>query len=76
MPENLMNNQVVGIGSSDHLSLTSAQIASVSHTVNTTGKFAGLIVWDRTNNRMMRASGSSAADPWHVIDGSASVTPA
>lgn len=76
MPENLMNNQVVGIGSSDHLSLTSAQIASISHTVNTTGKFAGLMVWDRTNNRMMRASGSSASDSWHVIDGSASVVPA
>jgi len=76
MPENLMNNQVVGIGSSDHLSVTSNQIASISHSVNTTGKFAGLMVWDRTNNRMMRASGSASTDPWYVIDGSENVVPA
>ena len=55
---------------------TAANIASVAHAVNTTGKLRGLIVWDTTNNRALRASGTAATDPWHVLDGSASVTPA
>lgn len=54
---------------------TAAAIAAVGNAVNTAGKFAGLLVWDTTNNRMMRARGGIAADPWDVIDGSASVTP-
>lgn len=52
-----------------------ADIAAIGNAVNTAGKFAGLLVWDTTNNRMMRARGSAAADPWDVVDGSASVTP-
>jgi hypothetical protein len=55
---------------------TAANIAAVGNAINTTGKYAGKLVWDTTNTRMMRASGSAAADPWVVIDGSASVTPA
>lgn len=54
---------------------TAAAIAAVGNAVNTTGKFAGLLVWDTTNNRMMRASNSNAVDPWWVVDGSTSVTP-
>lgn len=56
-------------------SATAASIAAVGNAINTARKAAGKTAWDSTNNRMMRASGSAAADPWHVIDGSASVTP-
>ena len=55
---------------------TAANIASVAASINTAGKFVGRLVWDSTNNRMLRASGTAAADPWHVVDGSATVTPA
>ena len=55
---------------------TSTNIASVSATVNTVGKYSGLFVWDTTNNRLLRASGSLAADTWIVVDGSVTVTPA
>ena len=54
---------------------TSANIASIGDALNITGKYAGKLVWDTTNNRMMRASGSTASAVWWVIDGSASVTP-
>lgn len=56
--------------------VAAADIAAVGNAINTAGKFTGKLVWDSTNNRMMRASGSSAASVWWVIDGSASVTPA
>jgi hypothetical protein len=55
---------------------TATNIAAVGATINTAGKFAGRLVWDTTNNRMLRASGTAAADPWHLVDGSATVTPA
>ena len=51
-------------------------IADIAAVINTRGKFAGRLAWDATNNRMMRASGRGAGDVWHVIDGSATVTPA
>jgi hypothetical protein len=54
---------------------TAANIAAVGNAINTTGKYAGKLVWDTTNNRLMRASNNNAADLWYVIDGSASVTP-
>lgn len=53
-----------------------ADIASATHPINTTGKFTGKFVWDGTNNRLMRASGTTTTSPWWVVDGSASVTPA
>lgn len=55
--------------------VAAADIAAVGNAINTTGKFTGKLVWDSTNNRMMRSSGSAAASAWYVIDGSASVTP-
>lgn len=57
-------------------SVSDASIAAVASAINTAGKVAGKIIWDSTNKRLMRASGSAAADPWDVVDGSASVTPA
>jgi hypothetical protein len=56
-------------------SFASADIAAVANAVNTTGKVAGLMVYDTTNNRIMIASGSAAASAWYVADASASVTP-
>lgn len=55
--------------------VTAVNIAAVANAINTTGKFTGKLVWDSTNNRMMRASGALAASAWYVIDGSTSVTP-
>ncbi|MEX0409088.1 DUF2793 domain-containing protein [Aquibium sp. LZ166] len=62
------------VGASSEFS--AASIASIGHAVNTTGKLRGLIVWDTTNNRALRASGTAAGDAWQVLDGSATVTPA
>jgi polygalacturonase len=61
------------IGAQQTASATS--IANIGNAINTTDKFAGKLVWDTTNNRMVRANGATAADVWHVIDGSATVTP-
>jgi hypothetical protein len=54
---------------------TAANIASATATVNVVGKFSGKMVWDTTNNRMLRASGKNPTDAWWILDGSASVTP-
>lgn len=55
---------------------TAANIADISADINTVGKYEGLLVWDTTNKRMLRSSGSDAGDDWDVVDGSAQVTPA
>lgn len=68
------NNQGKTVDS-DQAEDTAANIASITATINTTNKFNGKLVWDTTNNRMMRSSGSTAGSLWHVIDGSLSVTP-
>lgn len=57
-------------------SFTAAQIAAAAGNPNLGDKFTGRMVWDSTNNRMMRARGAAAVDPWDVVDGSATVTPA
>lgn len=57
-------------------SYTAANIADKSSTANTVDKYEGLYVWDTTNNRLMRSSGSTDVSPWWVVDGSTSVTPA
>lgn len=57
-------------------SVAAAAIAAVGDAINTTDKAQGKVVYDTTNNRLMVADGSAAADPWYVVDGSASVTPA
>jgi hypothetical protein len=60
----------------DTQEVTAANIANIASTINTTGKYNGLFIWDTTNNRMMRAAGSTAAARWYVVDGSTSVLPA
>ena len=59
----------------DTQTATAANIASAISTINTVGKYAGLIIRDTTNNRMLRANGSNATDIWYVVSGTASVTP-
>ena len=55
---------------------TAANIASAVAAINTTGKYDGLFIWDTTNNRMLRSSGSLAVSPWYVVSGLVTVTPA
>lgn len=55
---------------------TAANILSAAHEVNTKDKYLGKMVVDRSNNRIMIATGSAATSNWSVADGSASVTPA
>lgn len=57
-------------------SYTAANIAAVAHAVNTAGKVAGLVVFDTTNNRLMRSTGALAASTWKTLDGVTTVTPA
>jgi len=57
-------------------SIAAASIAAVANAVNTTNKVTGKIVYDTTNNRLMVSSGSAAASPWYIADGSGSVVPA
>lgn len=54
---------------------TATNIADVGAVINTDDKYAGKRVQDTSNNRLMVARGSAAADPWDIADGSASVTP-
>lgn len=57
------------------VSVPASSIAAAANAINTTGKFNGRTIWDSTNNRALRASGSTATSVWWVVDGSASVTP-
>jgi hypothetical protein len=57
-------------------SISAANIASKTSSANTTGKYEGLMVWDTTNRRLMRARGATDVSPWDCVDGSVSVTPA
>lgn len=59
----------------DTQSVSATNIASATSTINTVGKYAGLYIWDTTNNRLMRSDGSTAIAAWYVVDGSTSVTP-
>lgn len=54
---------------------TAANIADSGHSINTIGKYAGKIIYDSTNKRLVRAAGATAGADWEVIDGSVQVTP-
>jgi hypothetical protein len=56
-------------------SIAAASIAAVANAINTTNKVTGKVVYDTTNNRLMVSSGSAAASPWYIADGSGSVVP-
>lgn len=68
------NRYTMVLGQADAFS--AANIAAIGHAVNTSGKFAGRIVFDTTNNRYMRATGATAASPWRTLEGVTAVTPA
>jgi hypothetical protein len=57
-------------------SVAASAIAAVANAINTTSKVTGKVVYDTTNNRLMVSSGSAAASPWYIADGSGSVVPA
>lgn len=57
-------------------SIAAASIAAVANAINTANKVTGKVVYDTTNNRLMVSSGSAAASPWYIADGSGSVVPA
>lgn len=54
---------------------TSAQIASATNAVNTTGKAAGTIVFDTTLSTLKIATGATATSTWVNADGTTAVTP-
>jgi hypothetical protein len=55
---------------------SAASIADKNSSINQANKFLGKPIVDTTNHRLMIARGSNSTDPWDVVDGSASVTPA
>jgi len=57
-------------------SASAASIAAIGNAINTTNKVTSKLVHDTTNNRLMVSSGSAAASPWYIVDGSGSVVPA
>ena len=54
---------------------TAANIIDKTATINTSRKFVNKRVWDSTNNRELRANGTTDVAVWHVVDGSATITP-
>ncbi|WP_447759781.1 glycosyl hydrolase family 28-related protein [Sphingopyxis panaciterrae] len=64
------------IGNDGRASETAVNIASAAAAINTAGKYIGKLVFDTTNNRLMRARAATAVGSWDVVDGSASVIPA
>lgn len=54
---------------------TATNIASAASTINTLNKFKGKKVWDTTNKRLLRSSGTLSTSAWNVVDGSGTVTP-
>ena len=55
---------------------TATSIADKTSSVNLASKYAGRVVYDSTNKRVMVADGAADVDKWYVADGSANVTPA
>lgn len=58
------------------LSVSATDIADKAASVNVSGKYEGIMIWDTTNLRLMRARGATDVSPWDCVDGSATVTPA
>lgn len=54
---------------------TAAEIAAIGNAVNTTGKAAGTIVFDTTNNKLKIATGGNANSTWVDDGGANAVTP-
>lgn len=54
---------------------TTAALESAAATINTTSKWEGMPVWNRTTQEMVYASGTGASDPWVYSDGTTAYTP-
>jgi hypothetical protein len=55
---------------------TAANFAAIGNAVNTANKFAGKIMRDSTNNKLVMAAGSTAAAVWsNIADGTTVYTP-
>lgn len=54
---------------------TAAEIAAKANAVNTTGKAAGTIVFDTTNNKIKVATGATDTSTWVDANGTNAVTP-
>lgn len=54
---------------------TAVEIAAIGNAVNTTGKAAGTIVFDTTNNKLKIATGANANSTWVDDGGANAVTP-
>lgn len=63
-----------------HINIAGAYLANsledIDHVSNVIGKTAGRLVWDRTNNRVMRAADSTPGAIWTALNGSGTITPA
>lgn len=56
------------------LALTT-DLQSISSTINTVGKTAGLMAFNTTNNLIYIAGGGSAGSSWYPSNGGATITP-
>ena len=56
-------------------SRSQAQLRAASDTINTSGKVAGVCIFDSTNTKPVWASGSSAGSVWVNADGTTAHTP-
>lgn len=50
-------------------------IGNASNQVNLAGKYCGKLVWDATNDRVMRALSAAPTGTWISLDGTGSITP-
>jgi hypothetical protein len=56
--------------------VSTANLSSISNAINTTGKAAGLIVYNTTSSKIQIATGSLAASTWVDALGANPITPA
>ncbi|SCW38982.1 hypothetical protein SAMN02927900_01285 [Rhizobium mongolense subsp. loessense] len=55
--------------------LTTAELTSAAHAINTTGKFLGKIVFNTTTGLYMRANGSGTTSTWRDFANGNTITP-
>lgn len=51
------------------ITATAADLSSTGSSINTVDKVTGRLVWDSTNNQLVRASGSAPSSAWVVVGG-------
>jgi hypothetical protein len=68
-------NSGITLGNGATWYATSAELASVTHIINTVGKYIGRRVWNGTTGKWVYATGSAAADVWNDAVGALAHTP-